>query len=55
MGKAKKPEDKVIVKSVSILPEHEEYIKTHFLNLSKFLQSKISELIEQEKKTKKGK
>ena len=52
MGKTKKAEEKVIIKSVSILPEQEEYIQAHFLNLSKFLQSKLSELIENEKKVK---
>jgi hypothetical protein len=50
MGKIKKPEEKVVIKSVSILPEQEEYIQAHFLNLSKFLQSKLAELIESEKK-----
>ena len=50
MGKTKKPEERVVVKSVSILPEQEEYVQTHFLNLSKFLQSKLAELIDSEKK-----
>lgn len=51
MGKIKKAEDKVVIKSVSILPEQDTYIKSHFLILSKFLQSKLKEEIEKEKKT----
>lgn len=49
MGKTKKPEQKVVVKSVSILPEQEAYIQSHFLNLSKFLQSKLAEEIQKGK------
>ena len=50
MGKVKKEDEKVIVKSISILPEQEAYVQSHFLNLSKFVQSKLSELIDSEKK-----
>lgn len=52
MGKTKKPEDRAITKAITILPRHEEYIKTNYLNLSKFVQSKIDEEIAKKKSKK---
>jgi hypothetical protein len=49
MGKTKKQEEKAITKAITILPRHEEYIKSSFLNLSKFVQSKIDEEISKKK------
>jgi hypothetical protein len=53
MGKSKKPDEKAITKSITILPRHEEYIKDTFLNLSKFIQSKLDEEIAKKKGAKK--
>ncbi len=53
MGKTKKPEDKAITKSITILPRHEEYIQSNFINLSKFVQGKIDEEINKKKGVKK--
>ena len=52
MGKTKKPEEKAITKAITILPRHEEYVKANYINLSKFVQSKIDEEIEKKKKQK---
>jgi hypothetical protein len=55
MGKTKKPEEKAITKSITILPRHQQYIEDGSINLSHFVQKKIDEEIgKKEPEKKKG-
>ena len=45
MGKKKNPDEKAVVKSITILPHHQQFIEENTINLSKFVQKKVDEEI----------
>ena len=46
MGKAKKPPETAIPKTITLFPKHQRFIDARSLNLSKFVQKKLDEEIE---------
>jgi hypothetical protein len=49
MSKTNKPE-RAIKKTITVFPRHRQFIDENTLNLSKFVQKKIDEEIEEKKK-----
>jgi hypothetical protein len=50
MPKHKKPEERAVKKTITVLPHHQRHIEENTLNLSKFVQKKIDEEIEKKKR-----
>ena len=48
MVKAKKPIETAIAKSITIMPKHQRFIEAKSINLSKFVQKKLEEEMDEQ-------
>ena len=46
MGKQKKPIEKAVPKTITLLPKHQKFIEAKSINLSRFVQKALDEEIE---------